>query len=359
MKKILLITLLLLLSTSYATFTDMPENHWAYNAVSKMEKNEILSGYPDGSFKPAKNITVAEFSTIFTKFFGISSNTKSNFFTDVPSNHWAKGNIEAVRRYIDPNYNSVAESLNYYDYFSDAGINADMPVTREIVIYALYNIFGYDESLYSEGEEKELFTDYEEILFPKAVCIAYKNGVISGEEADGNVYIRPQRYITRAEISAMFNNLLGYNDEIINHEGFDVLEEALNKALKTIESKKINESTKYLYDTLGIFEEIDFSEVVNDNLLKIIKMWHDNFSYEVREHGFYSYNHAYLVIDTFRLEMDEFIDSFELEYKDFTTEKLKEKIDNYDFRKSERFSKNRETITIEFIKVNNEWKIKL
>ena len=240
MKKILLATLLLLFTTSYAAFTDMPENHWAYNAVTKMEKASILSGYPDGTFKPNKNITLAEFSTIFSNFFGVSAENDVNYFTDVPYSHWGKSKIEAVRKYIEPGFNSVAESLDYYDYFSEAGIVADMPVTREIVIYSLYNIFGYDESLYIEGEEKDLFADFEQIIYPKAVCIAYKNGVVSGEKIDGKVYINPQRYITRAEISAMFNNLLGYNDKIENTEGFDDEEEISDYAKNAVLALKEN-----------------------------------------------------------------------------------------------------------------------
>jgi len=49
-----------LFNISYAAFTDMPQDHWAYNAVSKMEKNKILSDYPDGSFKPNQSITRVE-----------------------------------------------------------------------------------------------------------------------------------------------------------------------------------------------------------------------------------------------------------------------------------------------------------
>lgn len=361
-KKMLVLTALTLALGSISissAFTDMPKEHWAYNAVCKMQEKNILSGYPDGTFQPGKNITLGEFATIFTKFFRISPDNKSNFFTDVSDSHWAKNNVEAVRRYIEPNYNSIAESLNYYEYFNEAGIVADMPVTREIVIYSLYNIFGYDESIYVEGEEKELFADYKDILYPKVVCIAYKNGVISGENVNGKVYINPQRYITRAEISAMFNNLLGTNSEIKNLEGFDILETSLIKALKAIEKKNYNEVTNYLYDTTSILQEIDFSKIIKGDLEKVVKMWHEQFSYDIREHGFYSYNHAYLVLDTYGLDMEEFINSLELTYQDFTTENLKTKIDNYNFKKIERFNKIMDTHTVEFIKINNEWKIKL
>ena len=112
MKKILLFTLLLLFNISFA-FSDLPKEHWAYNAVTKMEKSSILSGYPDGTFRPNKNITLAEFSTIFANFFNLSTYNNSNYFVDVPSTHWAKSKVEAVRKYIEPNYKSIAESFEY------------------------------------------------------------------------------------------------------------------------------------------------------------------------------------------------------------------------------------------------------
>jgi len=359
MKKILLITLLLLFNISFAEFTDLPQEHWAYNAVNKMQKSGVLSGYPDGSFKPSKNITLAEFSTIFANFFKVPTDVETNFFIDVDANHWAKNKIEAVRKYIDPDYNSIAESFEHYDYISASGITADMPVTREIVIYSLFNIFGYDKSLYKEGEEKELFADWEDIIFPEVVCIAYKNGVVSGEIVEGKVYISPQRYITRAEISAMFNNLLGYNDEITNREGFNVLEVVLNKTLKLVEDKKYNEVTEYLYDTKCVLKNIDFSKVIDGDLEKIVDMYHENFTYDIRSHGFYEYNHAYLNIETYELNMDNFLESLDINYDDLTTEKLQQKIDNYNFRKIDRFYREGNSRTIEFIKIDDEWKIKL
>lgn len=359
MKKLLLITLLLLFTTSYATFTDMSESHWAYNAVAKMEKASILSGYPDGTFKPNKNITLAEFATIFSNFFSISAEDNANYFTDIPYSHWGKSKIEALRKYIEPEYNSIAESLDYYDYFSEAGIVANMPITREIVIYSLYNIFGYDDSLYIDGEEKELFEDFDKILYPKAVCIAYKNGVVSGEKIEDKVYMNPQRYITRAEISAMFNNLLGYNDKIENKEGFDVLGIVVDKTLNAIKNKNYNEVTNYLYDTQNVLDSVDFSKVIDEDLEKIIKMWYDTFTYDIRKHGFYSYNHAYLEVETIELDLTEFVNTFYISYKDLTTDKLEQIVDDFAFKRLGRFYRKANSRIIEFVKVNNEWKIKL
>ena len=45
-------------------FPDVPENHWAYEYISKMAKQGIVEGYPDGTFGGDRTMTRYEFATI-------------------------------------------------------------------------------------------------------------------------------------------------------------------------------------------------------------------------------------------------------------------------------------------------------
>lgn len=45
-------------------FPDVPENHWAYEAVEMMAKTGLVKGYPDGEFKGDRNMTRYEFAQI-------------------------------------------------------------------------------------------------------------------------------------------------------------------------------------------------------------------------------------------------------------------------------------------------------
>lgn len=45
-------------------FPDVPENHWAYEAVASMAKTGLVKGYPDGEFKGDRNMTRYEFAQI-------------------------------------------------------------------------------------------------------------------------------------------------------------------------------------------------------------------------------------------------------------------------------------------------------
>lgn len=45
-------------------FPDVPENHWAYEAVETLAKSGLAVGYPDGQFKGDRSLTRYEFAEI-------------------------------------------------------------------------------------------------------------------------------------------------------------------------------------------------------------------------------------------------------------------------------------------------------
>lgn len=48
-------------------FPDVPKNHWAYEYVSTLKDNGVLTGYPDGEFKGDRPMTRYEFATMLYK----------------------------------------------------------------------------------------------------------------------------------------------------------------------------------------------------------------------------------------------------------------------------------------------------
>lgn len=48
-------------------FPDVPKNHWAYEYVSTLKGNGVLTGYPDGEFKGNRPMTRYEFATMLYK----------------------------------------------------------------------------------------------------------------------------------------------------------------------------------------------------------------------------------------------------------------------------------------------------
>jgi hypothetical protein len=76
-----------------AVLTDIA-GHWAENSIKKLVALGAVGGYPDGSFKPDKSITRAEFVTVLVKAFNLSSKG-GKVFADT-ANHWAKESIAAA-----------------------------------------------------------------------------------------------------------------------------------------------------------------------------------------------------------------------------------------------------------------------
>jgi hypothetical protein len=52
------LTLLGLVSAAAAQeFTDVPEHHWAYEAIDYLQEAGLVEGYPDGTFKGDRPFT--------------------------------------------------------------------------------------------------------------------------------------------------------------------------------------------------------------------------------------------------------------------------------------------------------------
>ena len=76
-------------------FPDVPEGYWASCEIDKLATNDVVVGYPDRMFKPSKNISRAEFATMLVKGFDkdMYSCAPEKLFSDVPTNHWANSAI--------------------------------------------------------------------------------------------------------------------------------------------------------------------------------------------------------------------------------------------------------------------------
>lgn len=73
--------------------------HWAATEIEKLTKIGILRGFPDGLFKPDQPVTRAQFAKIMTIALRIPEvKPASPTFSDVPTNHWAYGYIEAAAK---------------------------------------------------------------------------------------------------------------------------------------------------------------------------------------------------------------------------------------------------------------------
>ncbi|MDI6689294.1 MAG: carboxypeptidase regulatory-like domain-containing protein [Actinomycetota bacterium] len=97
--KMLVNSLGLPLNTEYnGYFTDVPQDHWAWQYIETAKDHGIVQGYGDRKFGPEDCATRAQLATMLVRGLGISVNTNyKGYFTDVPQDHWAWQYIETAK----------------------------------------------------------------------------------------------------------------------------------------------------------------------------------------------------------------------------------------------------------------------
>jgi hypothetical protein len=170
--------------------------HWANASVQVLASQEIIHGYPDGQFKPNKDITRAEFIKMLLRTLDISMITNaSSPFTDIEG-HWGEEYIHTAH--------VLGVANGYGKIFSP-----NTPMTREeMVTLTMRAISLQDKELIVSNKTKTLtdFEDYEKVS-PWAsdfVESAVQKGIINGT----NNSLLPQETTTRAEAATVLFRIL-------------------------------------------------------------------------------------------------------------------------------------------------------
>lgn len=83
------------------TFSDLPSNHWASQAVSVMVQKGILNGYSDGKFRPNDAVKREEFAKIIVLALNLPiSKPTTPTFKDINQNYWAYNYVESAKIYL-------------------------------------------------------------------------------------------------------------------------------------------------------------------------------------------------------------------------------------------------------------------
>ena len=70
------------------TFTDVPQNYWAYAAIETLAADGILAGFPNGTFQPDAGVTRAQFVKMLDLTLGLKPGSAATSFADVPASAW-------------------------------------------------------------------------------------------------------------------------------------------------------------------------------------------------------------------------------------------------------------------------------
>jgi len=181
----LLILSLLLLPVSPALgagFPDVGASHWAGEAVGYLAGQNLIGGFPDGTFRPGGPLTRAQAASIVASWQGLSPDTAG--FSDVPGTHWAAGAIGAV---------SAAGLMNGYP---DGTFRPAQTLTRAEAAVVLFSAFTP-----GTGGPDGGFPDVPSGHWASGAIGALQEGYVLGGFPDGT--FRPGAPVTRAEFSVL------------------------------------------------------------------------------------------------------------------------------------------------------------
>jgi uncharacterized protein YkwD len=197
---ILALAPLLTIQTASAQFTDLFKNNKNYEAIIFLEENNILVGYPDGTFRPTQEVNRAEFLKIILEGSNIplDKNDLTLPFPDTQDDKW----------YLP--YIQKAYSEEWIVGFSDGTFRPSQTIKKTEALKILGEVQQWETN---ENPTYTQFTDIDlDEWYAKYVVYASENNYLEEDEE----LFEPLGLMTRANISEIIYRtmILGDNGEI-------------------------------------------------------------------------------------------------------------------------------------------------
>ncbi|MGJ3247244.1 MAG: S-layer homology domain-containing protein [Elainellaceae cyanobacterium] len=174
-------------SPSRVRFPDI-EGYWAQSFIGRLAERNIISGFPDHTFRPEAKLTRAQYAALISNAFDLPLKQGSRRFSDVAANFWAAGAI------------SRAERMGFIAGFPDGTFRPHENLTRVQAIVSLVNglsLSGGTPSLLAMYRDRAQIPNYATMAIARAT---HQRLVVNHPNPD---YLEPMFPITRAEISAI------------------------------------------------------------------------------------------------------------------------------------------------------------
>lgn len=200
-----------------ASFKDVSVNAWYYSYVNDALSRGVISGFPNGTFKPDDPVTVAQFLKILFR---------SYTDDELGFRYWTDKQLEYVPSWKEQKLHLLVDNFNegtpWYKNYVDAATELSMiaegeyvgrynePITREKAAYMIDKLdlyfHGFSQKEYSMLTGTQLFKDFKrtEDIYQEAVGSIAVRGIMVGNDKG---YFNPKAYISRAE-AAKISSLL-------------------------------------------------------------------------------------------------------------------------------------------------------
>ena len=176
------------LQTKAALFPDLKNGVWYSVSIKHVFDRGIITGFPDGTYRPAATITRAEAVTMLGRALKLDKANKSHRFSDVPKDSFAAGYINS------------AYELGYIKGVGGSKFRPNDPIKRgdmALMMQAAFKLAGTQQTSFSDVPKSMYYYD--------AIQAAYANNVVTGYK--DNTF-RPTKPITRAENAEFMSNVL-------------------------------------------------------------------------------------------------------------------------------------------------------
>lgn len=179
-------------SADNSPFSDVPSDHWAYDAVMETYNDGVMTGTAPGVFSPSGKLSMNQFFTVLTRAFYNDDVVNSTW-----EGAWPNQNLDA------------AEKHNLFN--GIVSWRGDMEVTREIMAQMMYNVM-IDKGIVLPNAEELAGTisnipDNSSVddAFQTAVATCYYWDLLSGTDPGGS--FSPKGLINRAQAAVIYTRL--------------------------------------------------------------------------------------------------------------------------------------------------------
>ncbi|QGG47286.1 S-layer homology domain-containing protein [Heliorestis convoluta] len=218
-----------------ANFSDI-KGHWAEPWITKMVNQNVISGYPDSTYRPDHSITRAEFTTLVNKSFNKHNPNAQANFQDVKTTDW--------------HYSQIAsgQAAGYISGYPDGTFRPDNSITREEAAVLIAKVLQLQTT--TTGIT---FTDSNQIENWSRASIAAitAKGIMTGYP-DGT--FQPQRPINRAEAAVLLDKAMNTPVEPRPEVGISGTINIANATVKLFEAGTLNLISETTTDQQGNYK---------------------------------------------------------------------------------------------------------
>lgn len=182
-------------SAQTTDFTDVGSGYWARPFIESLASEQIIAGFPDGTFRPDQPVTRAQFAAIVRNAFDQPLDRTAPRFSDVSSSYWASAAI------------ADAYGQGFLSGYPNGAFQPEQQIPRVQALVALANGLDYSP----RGSVNEVLGVYRD----RGQIPSYGEGPVAAATENKLVVnypnvdtLQPQRTATRADVAAFIYQAL-------------------------------------------------------------------------------------------------------------------------------------------------------